>query len=143
MTPNPDDISFLFPYAEGHFGCICSRCLNRITKQEIVFRVLRSNSLLAFEEYRYCESCQRQAAFTPQRSSDVVLAQLTREMREHPRFRATKREMDNLIQSLKATRTGIARARKKRAEARATEPDPWSDPGFLMPLAVALGKKRS
>jgi hypothetical protein len=143
MKLDPTDVSFVFPYAQGHFGCICSRCLSRITKQETAFRMLKPNSLLAFEEFRFCQACQTQAGCIPEQSNDALLAKLTREMREHPRFRATQKEMDTLIRSLRMTRAGLARA-KANAEAEAKErsqrSDPWEDPGFLMPLAVALKK---
>ena len=86
MKPHPLDFSFTFPSLQGHFSCICSRCLNKITSEEIALRMLRPDRLMAFEEYRYCEACQRQAGFTPQRSTDEVWARLAMPMREHPAF---------------------------------------------------------
>ncbi len=138
MTPNPGDESFLFPYLEGHYGCICSRCLSPITSTEMAFRILRLDSPMAFEEYRYCEACQRQAGFPPQRSTDKVLEQLTAQIREHPRFRATKREIYNLIRSIKVTRENLAKAKDRQSQ-----PDPWEDLGELSILAAACRQKRS
>jgi len=142
MTPDATDISFLFPYPQGHFACVCSRCLNRISGQEVAFRILKPNSLLAFEEYRYCEDCQRQAGFVPQRSTDPVLTRLTKEIREHPRFRASKVEFESLVRTARASRTKLLR-QKEKADAKGKQSDdPWVGPGFLMPLAIALGKAR-
>jgi hypothetical protein len=143
MTPDATDLSFLFPYPQGHYACICSRCLNRIAKEEIALCILKPNSLLAFEEYRYCEGCQRQAGCTPCRSTDTVLVRLTKELREHPRFRPNKVQFEAAVQTAKANRTKLARKKdKERTQARDKAADPWVIPGFLTPLAAAMGKVR-
>jgi len=142
MTPDATDISFLFPYPEGHFACVCSRCLNPISGKEVAFRILRPNSPLAFEEYRYCEDCQKQAGFKPHRSTDPVLARLSKAMREHPRFRASKVEFECLVRAAKASRTKLLREKEKADAREEQSDDPWVRPGFLMPLAIALGKAR-
>jgi len=141
MKPDAIDLSFLFPYPQGHYACICSRCLNRIATEEIAFCILKANSLFAFEEYRYCEGCQRQAGCTPCRSTDPVLVRLTKELREHPRFRATKTQLESVIRTAKANRTRLAGKKgKETTQATDKSADPWVRPGFLTPLATALGK---
>jgi hypothetical protein len=142
MKPIAIDLSFLFPYPQGHYACICSRCLSRITKQDITFCMLKPNSLLAFEEYRYCADCQRQAGCTPCRSTDPVLARLSKEIRENPRFRTSKIELESLVRTARANRTKLVREKEKEKAREEQSDDPWAIPGFLMPLAIALGKAR-
>lgn len=142
MTPDSTDVSFLFPYPRGHYGCICSRCLNRITIQEIAYNMLRPNSLMTFEEYRYCEDCQRQCGFVPQKLTNRIWEQLALTTREYPRYRATKRDIDSFIRTVKASRLGQARAQAE-AKAKAAQQDPRDDPEFVALMRIVCGKKRS
>ena len=118
------DIGFLFSPDEGHYSCICSRCLSVIREHELALRILAALDFADLQEYRYCEACQRGEGITPKRQLDPRLEAWRRAAQSHPRFRLSPAEVRLLMQRARMIRNYVEKGRTK----------PWVHLGTKKPI---------
>ena len=103
------DIGFLFSPDEGHYCCICSRCLERIGRGEDALRILSRTPYIGFEEYRYCERCQQSAGITAAKRPHPILEHWRATVGKQKRYALSRAEMAKFVSRTRADRTKIGR----------------------------------
>jgi hypothetical protein len=101
------DVGFFSSPDEGHYSCICSRCLSNITKGQATVRILAELTPTECQEFRYCEACQKAAGEPLQTERDPHLERWRASEGSHPRFQLSPAEIRGFVRRIKTERTNV------------------------------------